>query len=372
MTIELDISEIQGNIKAGKYVNEASVSQGIVLRLLSRLGWQIFDSAIVWPEYSVEGKRVDYALCHPRSKPLIFVEVKGIGQSDGSERQLFEYAFHHGIPMAVLTDGQEWSFFLPAEQGDYQERCVYKLDIVARPVEESAKIFQRYLAYSEVSSGKAIQNARDDYKNVSKDRQIQNALPEAWKRLLEEEDDLLLELMADKVETICGFKPSLDTVANFLSRKVLSSTISFPTQAPLSVQQKTQPLSHSVKKAEHIDYNDEVSSKDFSGFILNGTKYQERTAKDVMIKVLGVLHSRDDSFLQRFASLPHHGRRRRYISHNKMELYPGRPDLCEEFSEQHFGDWWISTNHSKKTIKEIIEIACRVSGIKFGENLILI
>lgn len=233
--------------------------------------------------------------------------------------------------------------------------------------------FQRYLAYSEVLSGKAIQNARDDYKNVSKDRQIQNTLPEAWRRLLEEEDDLLLELVADKVETICGFKPSLDTVANFISKKVSSGTINLSTPSPLSsVQQKTQPLIHSAQKAEHIDYNDAVSFKDFSGFVLDGIKHQGRTAKDVMIKVLGELRSRDDSFLQRFASLPHHGRRRRYISRNKMELYPGRSDLCEEFSEQHFGDWWISTNHSKKTIKEIIEIACQVLGIKFGKDLILI
>jgi hypothetical protein len=37
----------------------------------------------------------------------VFIEVKQIGRSDGGERQLFEYAFHRGVPMTILTDGQE-------------------------------------------------------------------------------------------------------------------------------------------------------------------------------------------------------------------------------------------------------------------------
>jgi len=59
---------------------------------------------------------------------VILIEVKQVGQSKGADRQLFEYAFHKGVPMAILTDGQEWNFFLPTEQGDYSERQLYKLD----------------------------------------------------------------------------------------------------------------------------------------------------------------------------------------------------------------------------------------------------
>jgi predicted type IV restriction endonuclease len=109
--------------------------------LLDRLGWNVFDHATVTPEFPIQDLRVDFALCHPSQKPAILIEVKKIGYADGAERQLFEYAFHEGIPMAILTDGQVWSFFLPAEQGNYQERCVYKLDILARTTEEIKKGF---------------------------------------------------------------------------------------------------------------------------------------------------------------------------------------------------------------------------------------
>ena len=36
-------------------------------------------------------------------------------------------------PFVVLTDGETWSFYLPAEQGSYEDRRVYKLDLFERP-----------------------------------------------------------------------------------------------------------------------------------------------------------------------------------------------------------------------------------------------
>jgi predicted type IV restriction endonuclease len=108
------ISEIRDGIKKSRFTNEAAISQGIVLRLLTSLQWPTYDTQIVFPEYALSGRRVDFALCHPPNKPLVFIEVKqNIEKSELGERQLFEYAFHEGVPTAVLTDGREWHFFLP-------------------------------------------------------------------------------------------------------------------------------------------------------------------------------------------------------------------------------------------------------------------
>ena len=224
MSVEQEIEAILVGIRAGRFSNEASVSQGIVLRLLHALGWPSYDTDAVWPEYSLSGRRVDFALCSPPGKPIAFIEVKQIGQSDGAERQLFEYAFHDGVPLAILTDGREWNFFLPGEQGDYGERRVYKLDIVDRDVKECSERLERYLLHSAVTSGAAIQAARDDYRNVSKDRQMLAALPKAWHQIIADEDEMLLEIVADRVESLCGFKPSPDMVATFLKVSDLPTT----------------------------------------------------------------------------------------------------------------------------------------------------
>ena len=121
MTLENHIPDIQEKLKKNEYPNEQSISQGIVLRILSVLGWPIYDTQIVIPEFNIQGRRVDFALCHPNNKPIIFIEVKQPGNMLGADKQLFEYAFHTGVPLAIVTDGKEWHFYLPAEIGDYDE-----------------------------------------------------------------------------------------------------------------------------------------------------------------------------------------------------------------------------------------------------------
>lgn len=198
--MKTDILDIRKGLIENRFPNEAAVSLGVVLRVLNALSWPTFNTSVVAPEYALENRRVDFALCHPPGTPLAFIEVKQVGQSSGADRQLFEYAFHRGVPLAILTDGREWHFYLPGEQGTYGERRVYKLDILEREPDESIARLKRYLEYSDVCSGKAIEAAKEDYRNVAKERQLQATLPKAWTKLIEDEDEMLLELLADKVE----------------------------------------------------------------------------------------------------------------------------------------------------------------------------
>jgi hypothetical protein len=364
MSLEKHIEEIRAGIKAGRFVNEAAVSQGIVLRLLHALSWPAYDTQIVCPEYSLQGRRVDYALCHPPGKPIAFVEVKQIGQSEGAERQLFEYAFHIGVQLAILTDGQEWNFFLPGEQGDYGERRVYKLDIVERDIPECAARLTRYLQYAASISGAAIDAAREDYRNVSRERQMKSTLPKAWTRLLEEEDELLIELVADRVENLCGYKPDPDTVARFLKENVALKSVQAAAPQSSSRAQTTSPVP--IPSAPRISSIHKPSS---IGFVLEGRNYPARSAREVLEGVFEALAKRDATVLERFASLPKHGRTRRYLAKNSSDLYPGRPDLVRDFSMQLTSGWWLSTNHSRATIERIIEMACDVAHLKYGKDL---
>ncbi len=203
MTLEEHLSDIQNKLTNNQYPNEQSISQGIVLRILQAIGWPMYDTQLVIPEYSIEGRRVDFALCHHINKPIIFIEVKQPGKILGADKQLFEYAFHTGIPFAIVTDGKEWHFYLPAEIGSYDERRVYKLDLIEREIEESSFRFTRYLSFENVSNGNALEKAREDYKNVSKTRQTKVNIPVAWQKLLTERDEILIEVISEKVESIC-------------------------------------------------------------------------------------------------------------------------------------------------------------------------
>lgn len=304
----------------------------------------------VSPEYALKGMRVDYALCHPPNIPRVFVEVKKHGQGDGAERQLFQYVFHEGVQLAILTDGQAWNFFLPAEHGDYEERCVYKLDIVERDIDECVRTLRRYLEYDAIVSGEAINSAREDYKNLDRERQIQTILPLAWRRLVEDGDEDVLESLANRVETLSGYKPAPDTVASFLKTTLGGPTSPIPASRP-RLPAIALPLAPTA-----------------IGFILDGEHHPARSARDVLIKIFETLTTRDDLFPGRFAALPEHGRTRRYLARDPAELYPGQPQLMR-YSRQLSSGWWLDLNQSKDGIRKIIKMACEVARLRSGEDL---
>lgn len=372
MSLSQHIESIREGVRAGRYGNEAAVSQGIVLRLLHALDWPTYDTQVVCPEFSLAGRRVDFALCHPANKPAAFIEVKQIGQSDGAERQLFEYAFHQGVPLAVLTDGQEWNFFLPAEQGDYSERRVYKLDLLQRDLQECTSRLQRYLGYKQVSSGEGIAAAREDYRNASRTRQMLATLPEAWVKLVTDEDDLLLELVADKVESLCGFKPDVDTVARFLRENVgVHRQPSQPAPRTTSTVAPQSPSTPSIVAPSQAKARPSTSapSSGSTGYSIDGRFIACRNGRDVLVAVFEALADRDATLLERFAARPKHGRTRRYLARTPEELYPGRPDLAREFFAKLRSGWFLGTNVSHAAIRQIVEMACEVAGRRYGTEV---
>ncbi len=217
MSLETTLSDITMRLRQGRFPNEQAISQGIILRVFQELGWDTWDTTVVWPEFQTGEGRADFALCHPPSKPMVFTEVKQPGKAEDVVRQALEYAFHSGVPFVVLTDGRTWSFYLPAEQGSYEDRRVYKLDFYERPATEAAEVLRRYLERRRVESGEAIESARKEYRSRSRRSQAKAAIPEAWRELVEKGDELLVEMLTSAVETKAGVRPDADDVAEFLA-----------------------------------------------------------------------------------------------------------------------------------------------------------
>lgn len=218
MSLQTAIDEIRNGLEQGRFnENEMSVRQGIVEPLLRGLGWPTNDTRVVFPEYSIAGGRVDYALCHPPVEPVALIEVKSIGKIDeGAEQQLFSYAFHQGVPILVLTDGQQWQFFYPAGRGDYDKRKVCVLNLSDGDSEKNANLLQRYLSYTSIQNGDAFRAIEADYHLLLSQREAEKHLPETWHELVEGADELLIELVAEATEESCGHKPNKKQVLDFL------------------------------------------------------------------------------------------------------------------------------------------------------------
>jgi hypothetical protein len=220
---------------------------------------------------------------------------------------------------------------------------------------------KRYLDYRAIRSGEAISAARADYQNVARERLIEKTFPDAWHRLVEDEDELLLELIADRVESLCGYKPNPDTVAEFLKKRVdLKSATTQP-----SVYPPVQPVTSLPPPISPPP----IHPLGRVGFTLNGRFQPSRNARDVLAKVFIEFADRNSTFLERFASLPKHGRTRRYLARTPNELYPERPDLARDFSQEIKPGWWLGINLSRAAIYRIIRMACEVAGLRFDTDI---
>lgn len=358
MTLREQISTCREALQAGHLVNEASVSTGIVFPLLNALDWPVFNPRVVAPEYALRGRRVDFALCDPPMRPAVIIEVKQPGRGERSDQQLFEYAFHAGVPMAVLTDGQEWHFYLPAEQGDYLDRRVYRLDLVERSLDECERRFRRYLSYSAVCGGQAFTDARADYQNVRRRRVAEAALPTAWKQIVDRQDELLLELIADQVENISGYRPDLEAVSQFVSER-------------LTLEGSVSPRDIRVERVTAASSHVQVEGISDTGFVLNGDFFPGRSGREILVRFFQELDRRDPGFFERFSALPRHGTRRRYLSRRRSDLYPGRDDLAEQHSVEIRSGWWLGINVSLSQIERIIIMASEVAGLQFNNEVLL-
>ena len=178
--METLLGNITQRLRGDAFPNEQFISQGIVLPVLQKLHWPVFETNFVHPEYATGEGRVDFALCDPPQRPKVFIEVKKLGGAEAGVKQALSYAFQAGVPFVVLTDGRTWSFYLPAEEGTYEERRVFKLDLIERSPHEAAEVLQRYLDRGRVGSGEVLTYARKEYQNQNR-RAIAKRVNSRWK-----------------------------------------------------------------------------------------------------------------------------------------------------------------------------------------------
>jgi hypothetical protein len=349
MSLESTLADIVSRLKEGRYPNEQAISQGIVLRVLQELGWTPWDISSVWPEYQTGEARADFALCHPANSPAIFIEVKPPGKAEDAVRQALDYAFHSGgVPFVVLTDGKTWSFYLTMEKGTYEERRVYKLDLFEKQPPEAAGKFHQYLDRVRVESGEALEGARAEYRSRNRASQARAAIPSAWQELIGKGDELLVDLLANSVETKSGVRPTEDDVLGFLTSLTQPAVL----QTALKLPARQERIVETTLRSAPVF--DAVASSRRGTLTIREREFRYANAKDAMVIVLRELAQHDPSFLQRCSQHPDaQGRKRRYIARTAEELYPDRPDL-RDYHEKLPDGWVVATNLNNVLKKSII------------------
>ena len=152
--------------------NEATIQQYVVLPILRALGWDDTNLASmeVLPEYKVESRRADYALHIQREQnPVVLIECKRWEQPIGkNEEQICFYAYSGNVPLAIITNGKLWRFYLSRwEASSLSDRIFCEIDIENQ--ENVGTDLEKYLLKSNVASGEAELNAEIALEEKEKD-----------------------------------------------------------------------------------------------------------------------------------------------------------------------------------------------------------
>lgn len=353
MSLELPdlIEDIRRNRTLFTRTEEAT-KQGVVLPLLGRLGWNRDNIAEVEPEYSAGKGRVDYCL-RQGDIARVFVEVKKLDEPlDKHQEQLLRYAFEEGVKIAALTDGMRWWLYLPTQEGSWEQRRFFTIDLEGQSPSDVAMHLRTFLEKQAVLNGAAEQAARKIHASRAKDRQIRDAIPLAWREICEGPDPRLIELLSEKVEGRCGHKPDPDLIEEYI---VIASGSPPP---PCSSPQEKLPNQIHRPNAPSVDppwtFRKPVS------FTFLGQRHQVSRFKDILLTLAKLLHDQHPGqFWSKVGELQ---------SNRGKHYYTREPDQLQEPREIGGSGIWMETCFSANAVKD----RCRELLVAFGhapENL---
>ena len=268
--------------------NEQAAITQIIVPVLNDLGWDVDTiSREHWVGGRKEGGKVDIALMKG-NRCVCIVEAKrpGVNLMDHVD-QVLRYAFYEGVTFCVLTDGLEWRFYLPREEGRPEEREFAVLRLKDNPIEQSENDLRRFLSREAILSGAAEHDAVKKLNELQIDRE----LPGIWREMLSEPDRELVTWVGKRVSEKHSFSPSADQVA-----KVIVATA-----APMT------DLSADKSGVKH------GRKRGILGATVLGVYKELRYGKDMWLHVVEQVHARHpQDFLEKAAQL--RGTKREFVS----------------------------------------------------------
>ncbi len=204
-------------------LDEALLRQAVGLRVLSLLGWDIFNVEEVQPDFRTGGLPVAFALCLDGLPRILFEVRREEGEPAGLHRALLDGARKTGAELVLHTDGRRWWFFLPAAAETAPAALLGRRDLTRDPAETLAKELVALFSREQVASGAFLAEAEQRHRERRRARLLE-ALPQAWEQLLVGPDPRLVALLSAAVESLCGQAPEGPWVVDFLRRHAAPET----------------------------------------------------------------------------------------------------------------------------------------------------
>ena len=294
-------------------LDEDNVKRVAIEPILRELGWDIYDTKEFRSEYNLSGGKVDYAL-RLENRTKVFLEAKNPREELGKhQRQLLEYAFEKGTPLAVLTNGLEWWLYLSSAEVDWEERRFCDINLKNQEISQTADSLIDFLSRENVRSGYAVGYAESLLYKFWEAKKIEEALPKAWNKLITDPDDQLLALLNQRVMELCGWGANPDQLKHFLAN------VSKP--APSPPNSASRPVQSLPTKQPNQSFGSYNGTK-IVRFTFQGQTYGASPWTRLLITLAEQLYQLHSPEFQKVLEL--RGNKRPYFSLNKQEMRKGR------------------------------------------------
>lgn len=112
-----------------------------------------------------------------------------------------------------------------------------------------------------------------------------------------------------------------------------------------------------------------VPSGQAPGYRLFGQDFPTRNGTDTLISVFRQFAELEPRFPEHFAlAASRLGRTRAYVGRSPQAVYPGKHKLWAATAE-FAPEWYLGTNENNVTKLKLLQVACRVLGLRFGSDL---
>jgi len=214
--IESFIDELRSNKKLSTF-DESSTKQAVVLRLLSLLGWDIFNVEEVCPEYAVNSHRVSYAL-RAKNTNKVFIEIKKAQEKlDNHQNDLIKLATSQGVDFSILTNGRIWWFYLNSAKGDWQKKWFLSIDLSKQQADIIAPQLIDLLTKGKISKGDALNTAKAIHQDKNQ-KIAAEFIPKAWNQIISQPNKIFVELLSATTEKLCGYKIESAQIEQYLKK----------------------------------------------------------------------------------------------------------------------------------------------------------
>jgi hypothetical protein len=291
--IQSFIKDLKSNKKLSSF-DEASTKQAVVLRMLSFLGWDIFNVDEVYPDYAANSSHVSYAL-RIGDTNKIFVEVKKIGEKlDNHQKKFVDIASGEGADIAVLTNGVIWWFYLASSNGSWQQKWFFSADFFTQEPDTFVPQLVDLLTMNKVSKGQALKTAKDLFHD-KKQKMAADFLPKAWNQIISQPNKIFIEWLSLQTEKLCGYKVDIKSIETFLSRHVdewlikdVPSTVTAPPSTSLepeifdSEDKPTSMTSEDIRNDDKEKKHESYAEKSIKSFTFIGHSHIVRAWDEVL------------------------------------------------------------------------------------------